>query len=193
MAPFKEYDFDPRNLPQRVLAAIGLVTAASAQTEHVVEMGIGGCLGITVEYSAAVTTHMAAPLRDHVLRAAAEIRIDNLDDLDELDQLLDEINEAFAKRNAYVHHSWCRDPRTGAVYTVKTVARGRVESDLIPMTVNQIKQDAAFIHLAGMNLMAFLGERNLLPPFPTELRPRGHKSKAARKKRRKDKLGHVTS
>jgi hypothetical protein len=77
------YDFDPRNLPQEMLAAIGLVTACSAQTEYIVEQGIAGCLGVDFEFGAAVTTHMAAPLRDHVLRAVAEIKIDDLDDLDD--------------------------------------------------------------------------------------------------------------
>jgi hypothetical protein len=127
-------------------------------------------------------------MRDNVLRAAAEIKIDNLDNLDKLDRLLDEVNTAFSKRNSYVHHSWCRDPDTGECFTVKTSARGRVEKDLIPMTVNQVKSDAAFIYKAGMDLMTFLGDRNLLPRFPAVARPRGHKSRAARKKRREELL-----
>jgi hypothetical protein len=184
MEPYKEYDFDPRNLPQDVLAAIGLVTACSAQTEHVVEMGIGGCAELDVEYSAAITTHMNAPLRDHVLRAVAQIRIENIDDLDELDRLLDKVNVAFSKRNDYVHHSWCRDPDTGKIFTNITVARGEVDAELIPMSVNQIKADAVLIYQAGMDLMSFLIARGLLPPFPARKRPRAHKSKAARKKRR---------
>jgi hypothetical protein len=188
MATFKEYDFDPRNLPQDVLATIGLVTACSAQMEYAVEEGIGGCLGVDFEYSAAVTTHMAAPLRDHVLRSVAEIRIDNLNDLDELDRLLDQIKEAFVKRNTYVHHQWCRDPDTGDCFIAKTTARGRVEKDLLLMSIDQIKRDATFIYKAGINLYEFLGSRGLLPPFPTQPRPRGHKSKAARKKRREELL-----
>jgi hypothetical protein len=32
MEPAKIYDFDPRNLPQDLLAAIGLMTACAAQT-----------------------------------------------------------------------------------------------------------------------------------------------------------------
>ena len=130
MSPSIVYDYDPRNLPQDILAAIGLVTACSAQTENMVEMGIGGCLGIEVDYNVAVTTHMNAPLRDNVLRAAAEIRIDDLDALDELDHLLDEINKAFVKRNAYVHHQWCRHPETGEVFTTRIEARGSVDAEL---------------------------------------------------------------
>jgi hypothetical protein len=185
MIPSIVYDYDPRNLPQEVLGAIGLLVACSAQTEHVVELGIGGFLQIEVDYAVAVTTHMNAPLRDNVLRAAAEIRMDDLDDLDELDDLLDAVKIAFDKRNMYVHHTWCKHPKTGEVFLNRTSARGSVNSELIPLTVDQIKTDALFIYDAGMNLMRFLSTRNMLAPFPTSRGSRAHKTKAARKKRRK--------
>jgi hypothetical protein len=180
-----DYDFDPRNLPQDLLAAIGLAVTASAQTESVVVDMIGGCLGIDVEYTAAIATHMSAPLRDSVLRSAAEIRLEDLDDLDRLDELLDEIKIAYDKRNTIVHHTWCRDPETGKTFIVKETARTRVEVQLVEMTVDQVKRDAMFIYLAGMNLQRFLSARGLSALIPSVLRPRGHKSKAARKARRK--------
>jgi hypothetical protein len=185
---YKEYDFDPRNLPQDLLATIGLMTASAAQTEGCIETAIAGCLVVDFEYGKAVTTHMAAPLRDSVLRSVAEIKIDNLDALDELDRLLDKVNEGYAKRNAIVHHTWCRDPDTGAVFTHKENARARLESDLIPMSVDAVKRDALFVYQAGMDLYSFLMALRLFPPFPPKGRFRGHKSKAARKKRRQAKL-----
>jgi hypothetical protein len=184
---FKRYDFDPRNLPQALLTAIGLMTASAAQTEGIVEWAIAGCLGVDAEFGMAVTTHMNAPLRDSVLRSVAEIRIDDLDALDELDNLLEEINQAYVKRNAVVHHTWCRDPETGAIFTVKETARTRVESDLLPMSVDQVKSDALFVYDAGMKLMGFLMTHELAPASPP-VRPRGHKSKVARKKRREAML-----
>jgi hypothetical protein len=182
------FDYDPRNLPQDILAAIGLVTAASAQTEGVVQQAIAACLKIEADYGLAVTTHMAAPLRDQVLRAVAEIRIDDLDQLDRLDELLDDINAAFGKRNEYVHHAWCRHPDTGQVFTAKITARGSVDAELIPMSVDQIKRDASFVYDAGMALMKFLMRHKLSLTFPPARRERAHKTKAARKKRRKDML-----
>jgi hypothetical protein len=188
MATFKEYDFDPRNLPHDLLAAIGLMTTSAAQTEDCVESAIAGCLGVDFEYGKAVTTHMTAPLRDSVLRSVAELKIDDLDALDELDQLLDNVNDANTKRNAVVHHAWCRDPETGAVFTHRETSRTRFESDLLPMSVDQVKSDALFVYEAGMALYSFLMAHKLLPPFPPEDRFRGHKSKAARKKRREAML-----
>ncbi len=184
----KEYDFNPHNLPQDILQAIGLVTTCFAQTQYVVELGIGGCTGVEIEYSIAITTHMNAPLRDHVLRAVAQIRIDNLDDLDELDRLLDQIKIAGNKRNLYAHNKLGRDPDTGNFFAQIIEARGEVDGELVPISADKIKADALFIYQAGMDLMIFLGGRNLLPTIPPSKRPRAHKSKAARKKRRKELL-----
>jgi hypothetical protein len=184
MEPSVIYEFDPRKLPDEILAAIGLIATCSAQNESVVEAGISACLDIDFEFGAAITTHMNAPQRDNVLRAVAEIKMDNLDDLDELDRLLDQINAASAKRNTYVHRGWCQHPTNRKVYTVKTSARGRVETDLVAMDLKEIRTDAQFIYQAGMDLQTFLIERDLFPKTPPEFRNRFHKSKAERKKRR---------
>jgi len=178
-----EYDFDPHNLPQEYLVAIGLAVASSAQTEKIIEMAIAGCLGVDAEYGAAVTTHMTAPLRFGVLRSVAEIRIDDLDALDELDDLLAEAETAAAKRNAIAHHGWCRNPKTKEVFTVKEVARTSYSTDLIPMPIDRVKADAEFIYQIGMKLMVFMKVNGILPE-PTPERNRFHKTKPERKKRR---------
>jgi hypothetical protein len=179
------YDFDPMNLPQDILAAIGLVAAVSAQAEHIVEQAIGGVTNLDFEYTAAFCTHMNAPLRDNVLRAVAEIKLENLDELDQLDQLLDNLNEGFKRRNAYLHNSWCRNRADNSVFTVKTEARGSVVMGLVPVSVDQIHRDATFLQITALELYSFFGERGLLPHIPTAPRPRAHKTKTARKKRRK--------
>jgi hypothetical protein len=188
MAPSVIFDYTPHKLPQDILGAIGLISTSSAQAEAVIEMGIGGCLGIESDYSMAVTTHMNAPLRGNVLRSVAELKMDDLDDLDELDRLLDEINLGFTKRNKYVHNSLCRHPTTGNVYIQSIEARGSVDASLTPISATEIMADANFIYDAGMNLMTFLSVRDLLPPIPPVRRERSHKTKTARKKRRKDML-----
>jgi len=63
MEPTKVYDYDPHNLPPDVLQAIGLIAACSAQNEYIIKQGIGGCLGLDIEYTDAVTTHMSSPHR----------------------------------------------------------------------------------------------------------------------------------
>jgi hypothetical protein len=161
---------------------------SSSQTENIVQLAISACLGVEAHYSAAVTTHMTAPLRDHVLRSVAQIRIDNLDALDDLDNLLDNINSAFTKRNLYVHHALARDYDTNQCFIAKTESRGQLESELIPVTVDQIKADADIIREAGLNLMTFLQRNGLELRFPAQPVYRGHKTKAARKKRRKELL-----
>jgi hypothetical protein len=177
------YDFDPRNLPQEYLTAIGVAVASSAQTESVIELAIAGCLGVDQEYGAAITTHMAAPLRFSVLRSVAEIKIDDLDALDELDELLVEAETAGVKRNAIAHHSWCWNSKTREVFTVKEVARTSYTMDLIPMPIDAVKSDAEFIYQIGMKLMMFIQKHGIMPDT-TPLRNRFHKTKPERKKRR---------
>src|SRR5262249_19922847 len=63
MTTLEDYDFDPRNLPKDLLAAIGLMTTSAAHTESCVDEAIAGCLGIDYEFGQAVTTHMTMPLR----------------------------------------------------------------------------------------------------------------------------------
>jgi len=109
--PF-EFDFNPYSLPPNLLRAIGLVSAAAGQTENIIEELIAGCLGIDSEYGSAVMLHMAMPQRFSALKAAAEIRIDDLDALDELDALLERAEKAFERRNSVVHHQWCIEPKT---------------------------------------------------------------------------------
>jgi hypothetical protein len=184
MEPPVTYEYDPRKLPQEALAAMGLSVACAAQTEKVVEMAIGGCLGVNAIYSTAISTHMPMPLRFHVLKAAAEIKIEDLDDLDLLDEILDKIDKAMQKRNDVAHDTWCQILKTGQLFTHKTTARGSIAAELIPMDIPTIKKDSAAIYAAGMELMGFLISKNLLPPFPPDPVPRGHKTKAARKKRR---------
>jgi hypothetical protein len=187
MDPKRVYDFDPRNLPQELLAAIGLAIASGSQTEAVMAMTIGGCLGIDSELNMAVTTHMTLPLKFSVLRSTAEIKINDLDALDRLDTLLEAVDQALNKRHTLAHSSFCRDEETGKTFRVKASARTRVEGDLVPVSTRAIKAEAAFIYKAGMDLMMFAMEHGLMPHHPPP-RPRGHKTKAARKKRRESLL-----
>lgn len=180
----KVYDFDPRNLPEDMLAALGLAVACSSQTQYMVEAAIWGCLGLDTEYGMAVTTHMSNPLRMNTLKAAAEIKLDSPDLLDELDELLINVKNALDRRNEYSHQSWAMDHETGELFASKISARGSVNADLLLQSVNKIKVEALKIYDAGMALWLFLDRNNLIPPNPA-FRPRGHKTKAARKKNRK--------
>src|SRR5258708_5762600 len=171
------YDFDPRNLPTGIKAALGFVLASSAHTEQMIEAAIAGCLGLDVEYGAAVTTHMAFPLRMSALRSAAEIRLSVLQ-LDELDDILKEIGAAIDLRNATVQGKWCFEPSPGSVYNIKRSARISVQTGVVPQTVEKIESEALAIYEAGIRLWPFLLDNELAPPVPPH-RPRGHKSQAA--------------
>lgn len=71
------------------------------------------------------------------------------------------------------------------VYMAKIRARGRVETELVPVPVHKIEADAQLIYDLGIRLYSFLMSHGLDASLPPGNRPRGHKSKAARKARRK--------
>jgi hypothetical protein len=150
--PPPHYEFDPRKLPAEMLQAVGLVVAASAQTEWVVQQLIGGALCIDDVSTTVLTAHMAAPLKDHVARALTEINGVPAPMVDEIDRLLDEVKEATDKRNTLVHNTLVRDPRTGKVYSFRETARGSLQVSMQPISVAEIEQDAARIYEAGMAL-----------------------------------------
>ena len=131
----------------------------------------------------AVTTHMPVPLKFSILRSAAEIRLSDLDALDELDNLLDTLKSALEKRNDAAYSSYCRHP-SGSVHRVEETARVRLEAQYVPTTIKSVQEDARAIHQAALALMTFLMRHGLLPLIPMKARPRGHKSKAARKQRK---------
>jgi hypothetical protein len=181
----RRLDFTPYSLPKAMLTAIGLVTTSAAQTEDLIQWAVAGSLGLDFEYGKAATLHMNMPLRLSVLRSAAEIRLDSLDALDELDDLIGEVERAFERRNAIVHHQWCRDEDTGEIFTSKEVARTSLRVELVPMSVATVEDAAKTIYLVGIKMYGFCKKYGLIPANPAA-RPRAHKLKEARKKRRAD-------
>jgi hypothetical protein len=175
------FDFDPRNAPADVLQAIGLVAMAAAQTESVMQHLIGSLLGIDNIQTLALTAHMAAPLKDHVSR---ELDAPNLTELDKLDTLLDNVETAFAKRNAVVHNSLAMHPN-GTVLSLRETARGSLQVKLTPLSVSELREDAAFIYEAGMALQRFMIARGLSPVERTRpVRAPPNRKQKARESRR---------
>jgi len=161
------------------------MAASAAQTEDIIEMAIAGILGIDGERGYAVTCHMSAPLRASVLKSAAEIRFDDPAILDELDLLLDRIKLTQGYRNDMLHGSWCRRPSDGAIFLVSQEARTHVEIKSRPVTVDEIELKADALYEAGIDLMSFLIDLNVVPETPRE-RKRGVNTPKSRKARKKN-------
>ena len=181
----EKLDFEPANLPQDYLAAIGLMSAAASHTDSIIEMAIAGMLGLDGEQGWAVTAHMSAPLRTSVLRSAAEIALTDERALNELDVHIQAIKKATENRNAMVHGSWCYRESDNAVLLVQQEARTHVSVTSRPVTVAEIKHKALALHEVGLNLMRFLLAVDKLPALPRD-RARGVNTPSARKARRKE-------
>lgn len=152
-------------------------------TEDNVQIAIAGLLGVDGEIGWAVTTHMAAPLRESVLKSLTDIQFDDLEDIAEFDRLLDDVGEAAKRRNKIAHNLWCIDEKTGEVFQVRTNARSRVSVDVKPIPLESIRADAKFIYDAGIELLRFLIAKNLVPALPSANRVRYDKRNAIKAKR----------
>jgi len=182
------YDFDPNNMPPDLLQAIGLMAMCAAQTESVVQNFIGGVLGIDSLETLALTAHMAAPLKDQAARALIELNGLSPGTVDVVDELLDAIKEAAGKRNVVVHNSLAMNPETGEVFSYRQSARGSLQVSLQPVSVEEIKKDAAALYDAGIHLLQFMLAYDLMPLNRTRSRlppmDRGKKARASRVEQR---------
>lgn len=181
------YDFDPNNLPPDMLRAIGLVVAAAAQTEYVVQDFIGALLRIDNIQTRALTAQMSALLKDQVARSLAELEAPDIDELDAIDDLLDRVVRANELRNVIVHNAFMRDPTTGQVFSHRERARGSLQIQLAELSAQALERDATEIYEAGMELMRFMISRGI---GPSERRPplrqapdRRPKARAARREK----------
>lgn len=162
------YDFNPNNLPPDLLRAVGLVVAASAQTESIVQELIGALLGIDNIQTRALTAHLSAPLRDHIVRSLAELTAPSVSELDAIDDLMDRANRAAEKRNVIVHNAFTRDPRSGEIMSWREKARGSLEISLSPVSVEEMERTADEIYEVGMDVMRFMVNRGLGPTERTK-------------------------
>lgn len=183
--PPTSYDFDPQNLPPEFLKAIGLMAAASAQTEAVMQHLIGSFLQIDLPTTLGLTAHMSAPLKDQAARTLVELSSATQEHIDELDDLLDAVQEAGRKRNIVVHNSLVRHPVTGEVFSYRESARGSLQVSLQPVRVEEIERDAALLYKAGVDIMGFMVKHGLSQPDRVwPIRPavsRGQKARAERR------------
>jgi hypothetical protein len=93
-----------------------------------------------------------------------------------------------AGNDSFMFASLAEVIESNEIFTVKDTARTSVRTDLIPMTIQAVEEDAFFVYEAGMALMSFLQTYGFRLKFPPANRYRGHKSEAARKKREEAKL-----
>jgi len=179
------YDFDPNNIPPEYLQAVGLVAMTSASTESATAEFIGALIGADNIETLALTTHMNAPLKDHVARSLIELNAVSAEILDQVDDLLDNIDDATARRNVIIHNQLIMHPKTGEVLSHRLKARGSLQLELRPISVEEIKEDARLIYEAALALINFMGIFRIEPrERRAPLREPLNRSKKARAERR---------
>ncbi|MFM5923965.1 MAG: hypothetical protein ACKOPG_07255 [Novosphingobium sp.] len=179
------YDFNPNNLPDEHLRAIGLVIACASQTEEIMRNFIGVLLGVDNIETIALGTHMSLPMKDDIIRAVVELNAPSASAVDEVDDILDEIREAMQLRNAVAHNEFAIHPENGEIYSLREKARGSLQAELKPIKANDLLEAADRVFRAGMALQSYMMKTGLVPRTREKpLREPLNRKKSARAQRR---------
>jgi hypothetical protein len=178
------YDFNPNNIPDEYLKAIGRIMLCAAQAEDCVRTAIGVFLKIDNVETLALTTQLSTPLKNKILRAVAELNSASASMVDDLDDILDNINAGMERRNAVAHRSLCKNPESNEILIWKEKVRDSIELELKPITVNELNEIADNLLKASDELTAFLGRVGGPRIREGLLREPLNRTKTARAKRR---------
>jgi len=121
----------------------------------------------------------------------AELNAPSASELDQIDELLDAIQQAMAGRNSIAHCAFGIHPETGEIYRLSEKARGSLQVDFQPVTVDELKETAKKIYDAGIALHQYMVSRHLGPIMRQGLlrEPinRGKKARAERREKYGDR------
>lgn len=157
-----EYDYDPRNLPEAYVLAVGKVSVAWSQTENALETVIATLSGVGLPLGWALTTHMNFPMKcDAALSVAG--RTLSAEDHEALRLTIATLKIASEARNKYVHGHWAISETPGEIFILSVRSRGTLKATYLRVGVEEIERAAADIYDVGMSLIRFLLIRGLAP------------------------------
>jgi hypothetical protein len=179
------YDFNPNNIPDEYLQAIGLVIASSSQTEEIMGHFLGALLTVDEVETVALHTHMSMPMKTDIIKAILELNAPSASAVDDVDDLLDRICAAVERRNEVAHNKFAIHPQTGEIFSLRIKARGSLQSELKPVTADDLRSVASEIYHAGLALQDYMTQNGLSPRSRERpLRQQFKRKKSARNARR---------
>ena len=178
------YDFNPNNIPDEHLRAIGLVIACASQTEEIMRSFIGALLGIDNIETIALGAHMSLPMKDDIIRALVELNAPSASAVDEIDDILDRIKDTLQLRNAVAHNAFAIHPDNHEIYSLRERARGSLQVEFKPVRSEELLEAADQIYRAGMALQEYMIKTGLGPLVRAkQLREPLNRGKKAREQR----------
>jgi len=164
--------FSVGSLPSDHLAAMGMVCARYAVLEMSLITTIKDLAGITTETNAAITAHMATPLRLSVFQTLANLHITKDAALvDEAAQLVQQFRTVASKRADIVHPYWTFDTKLGTVHRAITKARTKLERLFEKQSIDHVKvvidEILALTHRFARFHVLLFGWNDPLPPDAT--------------------------
>ncbi|TNE61560.1 MAG: hypothetical protein EP335_15480 [Alphaproteobacteria bacterium] len=148
-------DFDQWPLPTEVLAEIGRVTAAWNVLESQLVLFLGKLAGFDQLFDpkpVILFNHTSFPQKLDMLGALCEDLMESYPRLQGYKATIALIKEAQSERNKIVHNMIASSRDKGGYHLLKASARGKLKTEIEPITVHDIRNIALKIDAAATNL-----------------------------------------
>ncbi len=155
------FDYNPYELPDALLRAIGLVITCSVQSESIIESAIADVLQMHVLPAKILTTHMSMQVRTGALRSAAHARWGDKPEYKEFEALITRVERAVDQRNQIAHLTYFTHPTDKSTHSSKVRARKGLKVEVLPATVEGVEAVAKEIYDSGLAIVEYLGVRGI--------------------------------
>lgn len=123
----------------------------------------------TMDWRAAVlTVHSNFNQRVNILATLCDELQKEFKHLSEYKPVIDKIRKVQAQRNRYAHNSIFLNEESNKVETASMTARGKLKTKIEEISINDLKQVSADIHMAMLSLHKLITQKEYLPIWERE-------------------------
>lgn len=155
-------------LPSEYLTELGRITTLFGVLESAVNLSISklaGYEGVLDWRSAVVTAHANFKQRIDILETLCHELHDegNYEHLKSYKAVLEHIKQVQLKRNRFAHNQLCFDTQSGSVTSSSLSARGKLQPRVDQISLEEMKELSAQIHLAVLSLHELITQKRYSP------------------------------
>jgi len=155
-------------LPSQYLTELGRITTLFGSLESAVNISISklaGYQGVLDWRSAVVTAHANFKQRIDILETLCHELHDegNYHHLKSYKKVLENIKQVQLKRNRYMHNALSFDSESGDVASSSLSARGKLLPRVDRVTIEELRELSAQVHLAMLNLHELITQKKYPP------------------------------
>ena len=153
-------------IPNEYLIELGRISALWGSLESSLNIAINKLAGYEAIFdwrSAVLTAHINFKQRLDMLSALCDGLQNEYPHLSNCPKVMEHINKAQIKRNKYMHNSIALNEDSGKFETFQLSARGKLKTNTHEVTLTDLREVSASIHVALLNLHELITQNKILP------------------------------